>query len=188
MSARFRGGGALARWAKRECLAQAGLEQSCRKQPAQPAQKSCSADRPSHAIGPFDRSQHFLGDDLRLGRRVGVVRDRRRRAAALACIGVDPFRLRSARVEVGLGIGWLDQDHADAERAHFVSFVVAFLPFLQHGEWCILSKAVLERECRISVQANGQPSCCRQARSHRPISFFGLRHLHIFDLQDRVPS
>ena len=32
--------------------------------------RSCSADRPSHAVGPFDRSQHFLGDDLRLGRRL----------------------------------------------------------------------------------------------------------------------
>ena len=58
--------------------------------------------------------------------------------------------------------------------------------FLRHKERRILFKAVLERECRISVRANGQPACCRQARSHRPISFFGLRHLHIFDLQDRL--
>jgi uncharacterized protein (DUF1330 family) len=50
-----------------------------------------------------------------------------------------------------------------------------------------LFKAVLERECRISVRANGQPACCRQARSLTGrYLFFGLRHLHIFDLQDRL--
>jgi hypothetical protein len=53
LSARFRDDGALARWVKRKCLAQAGLEQPGRQQPAQPAQKSCLADRPSHAVGPF---------------------------------------------------------------------------------------------------------------------------------------
>ena len=39
MSARFREGGAPARRVKRECLAQAGLEQPGRQQPAQPAQE-----------------------------------------------------------------------------------------------------------------------------------------------------
>ena len=107
-----------ARRVKRECLAQAGLEQPGRQQPAQPAQESCSADRPSHAVGPFDRSQHFLGDDLRLGRRVGTKGDHCRSPVALRRIGVDPtLRLRSAPVEVGPGIVRLNQPRGCRTRA-----------------------------------------------------------------------
>jgi hypothetical protein len=77
------------------------------------------ADRPTHAVAPFDRSQHFLGNHLRLGRRVGVVGDRCRRAAALRRIGLEPtLPLCRVGVEVGSGIGRLDQDHADAELAN----------------------------------------------------------------------
>jgi hypothetical protein len=83
LSARFRDGGAPARRVKRECLAQAGFEQPGRQQPTQPGQKNCLADRPPHAVVPLDRSQHFLGDEPRLRRRVGVVSDQCRRPLAL---------------------------------------------------------------------------------------------------------
>src|SRR5262245_13097246 len=121
LSARLCDGGALVRWVKRVSLAQTGLEQPGRQQPAQPAQKNCPADRPPHAVGSFDGSQHFLGDELRLRRRVGVVPDHGRGPLALRRIGLDPtLRLRCARVEVGPDIVGFDQDHADAERTHFV--------------------------------------------------------------------
>src|SRR5262245_115267 len=121
LSPRLGDGGAFAHWAKRKCLAQAGLEQTRRQQPAQPAQEDCLADWPSHAIRPFDRSQHFLGDEFRLWRRVGVMGDHFCRALALRRIGVDPtLRLCGARIEIGFSIVRLNQDHADAKRAHFM--------------------------------------------------------------------
>src|SRR5438067_1727768 len=47
LTARFRDGSALVRCVERERLAQAGLKQPGRQQPAQPAQKDCLPDRPS---------------------------------------------------------------------------------------------------------------------------------------------
>ena len=73
--------------------------------------------RSAVACGRALRSiEHFLGDDLRLGRRDGTMGDHCRGPVALRRIGVGPtLRLRSAPVEVGPGIV-RSINRADAER------------------------------------------------------------------------
>jgi hypothetical protein len=62
----------------------------------------------------------------------------------------------------------------------------SFSLFLRLNARCILSKAVLERECRISVKANGQPVLLSASALSQTELFFRSSSPIFFNSHDRV--